>query len=132
MSAASPYRRTIFRCRAYRRCAVNYIAKFITTERLGASGIVETGGGQVGIGTARNQSAGMMAPTLNTTSAGKPIGGNTPGFEPFSVDGFGNAGVNSLVAYGNAAAGFSTIAAFTATGPGLDGADSYGDNNRVR
>ncbi len=78
--------------------------------------------------TAGNQSAGVTALTLNTNSSGKLISGNTPGFEPFSVDGFGNAGANSLVAYGNVGAGFSTITAFTATGSGLDGTDSYGDN----
>ena len=79
--------------------------------------------------TAGNQSAGVTALTLNTTSSGKLINGNTPGFEPFSVDGFGNTGANSLVANGNAGAGFSTITAFTAMGSGLDGTDSYGDNN---
>ncbi len=79
--------------------------------------------------TAGNQSAGVTALTLNTNSSGKLISGNTPGFEPFSVDGFGNTGTNSLVAYGNAGAAFSTITAFTQTGSGLDGTDSYGDNN---
>ena len=78
--------------------------------------------------TAGNQSSGVTALTLNTTSTGKLISGNTPGFEPFSVDGFGNAGANSLVTYGNVGAAFSTITAFTATGSGLDGTDSYGDN----